>query len=108
MKAECHERQIEPSGAAAIFLGFADAEFGGAADVEEAFLAEGLEETVEDPHPSPLPKGEGIEAALFVARDVGGGPVDESLEAGFAVGCFGNWGHAESIHNRIRKTSRIA
>ena len=42
MNAECHERQLEQSGAAAVFRGFADAEFGRAADFEEAFLAEGL------------------------------------------------------------------
>lgn len=66
-------------GAAAIFLGFANAEFGLAADFEGAFAAKGLEEAVE----------EELGFAFFIAGDVGGGPSDEFLEAGFAVG-----GHA--------------
>ena len=82
---------VGEGGAAAVFFGFADAEFGLAADFEEAFLAEGLEEAVE----------EDLGLAFFVAGDVGGGPGDEFLEAGFAIG-----GHAESIHKRCVATRR--
>src|SRR5204862_6377081 len=56
--------------AAAIFGGFADAHLGSAADVEGAFLAERLEETVE----------EDLRPALLVAGDVGGGPGGEVLK----------------------------
>ena len=73
-------------------LVFADAEFGGAADVQEALLAEGLEEAIE----------EGLGFALFVGRDVGGGPVGEFLEARPAV-----LGHEKSMHNGRVNTSII-
>ena len=39
---------VGEGGAAAVFFGFADAELGLAADFEEAFAAEGLEEAVEE------------------------------------------------------------
>jgi len=55
------------SGAAAVFVGFADAEFGGAADIEAAGLAEALEEALE----------EDLGLAFFVAGDVLLAPGDE-------------------------------
>ena len=61
---------VGEGGAAAVFGGLADAHLGGAADVEGALLAEGLEEAVE----------EDLGLALLVAGDVGGGPVDEVLK----------------------------
>lgn len=79
---------VGEGGAAAVFLGLLNAELELPADFEEALLAEGLEEPVE----------EDLGLAFFVAGDVGGGPVDEFLEARFAVRCFGNWGHAQSMY----------
>ena len=75
---------IGEGGAAAVLFGFADAELGFVADFEEALLVEGLQQAVECPHPSPFPKWERGRTD-FVARRVGGGPLDELLEAGFAV-----------------------
>ena len=66
--------EVGEGGAAAVFLGFADAELG-FAGFEDAFLGEGLEQAVE----------KDLGFAFFVAGDVGGGPSDEVLEAGFAV-----------------------
>lgn len=40
--------EVGEGGAAAVFLGFSDAEFGGAAGFEEALAAEGGEEAVEE------------------------------------------------------------
>lgn len=60
---------------AALFFGVVDAQFGDAADFEQAFLAKGLEE--------PVQKDLGL--ALFVTGDMSGGPVDEFLKTGFAV-----------------------
>ena len=77
---------VGEGGAAAVFLGFANAELGGAADFEDAALAEGLEEAVE----------EDLGLAFFVASDVGGGPIDEFLKAGFAVLGLGSFCHAKS------------
>jgi hypothetical protein len=74
--------EIGERGAAAIFFGFANAELG-FAGFENAGLAEGLKQAVE----------EDLGFAFFIARDVGGGPGDKFLEAGFAVG-----GHQVSIH----------
>ena len=54
-------------GAAAVFVGFADAELGGAADIEAAGLAEALKEAVE----------EDLGLAFFVAGDVLLAPGDE-------------------------------
>jgi len=54
-----------------------------AANFEKAFSAEGLEEAFE----------KDLGFALFVAGDVGGGPGDEFLEAGLAVG-----GHSVITH----------
>jgi hypothetical protein len=81
---------VGEGGAAAVFFGFANAEFGGAADFEEAFLAEGLEEAVE----------EDLRLALFVAGDVGGGPIDEFLEPSFSI-----IGHAKSLLKLTEKES---
>jgi hypothetical protein len=47
----------------------------GFAGFEDAFLSEGLEQAVE----------KDLGFAFFVPRDVRGGPVDEVLEAGFAI-----------------------
>jgi hypothetical protein len=60
-------------------------------DFEEASLAEGLEEAIE----------EYLGLAFFVAGDVDGDPVDKFLPAAIAI-C----GHAVSIHNRWFNTSR--
>ena len=75
----------DEGGAAAILFRFADAELGFTADFEYPFLGEGLEQAIE----------EDLGFAFFVARDVGGGPSDEFLEAAFAIG-----GHSLSIHDQ--------
>jgi hypothetical protein len=66
---------IREGGAAAVFVGFADAEFGGAADIEAAGLAKALEEAIQ----------EYLGLAFFVAGDVLLAPGDEFGEF-FPVG----------------------
>ena len=58
----------------AVFVGFADAHFGGAADIERAFLAEGAEEVIE----------EDLRLPLLIAFDVGRCPMDEIRKQRFA------------------------
>jgi hypothetical protein len=70
---------IGESGAAAVFFGLANAELGFAADFEEAALAEGTEEAVE----------EVLRLALFVTRHVIARPLDEGGKALFAEGNSG-------------------
>ena len=70
---------IGEGGAAAVFLGLADAHLGRAADIERPAPAEGLEEAVE----------EDLCFAFLVAFDVLGGPIDEGLEFGGADGIHG-------------------
>jgi hypothetical protein len=62
---------VGEGGAAGVFLAGLDAEFRLAADIEGAALSEGDEEAVE----------EDLGLAFFVAGDVGGGPINEGLEA---------------------------
>ena len=87
--------EISEGGAAAVFGGFANAEFGLAADFEDAGVAEGLEETVE----------EDLGLAFFVADDVFLAPVNEGGEFGIDGGVGGLLGVLRfglgSCHERL-------
>ena len=77
--------EIGEGGAAAVLL---DAVLAGGASFLEAGMAEGAEQVIE----------EKLRLALFVAGEMGGAPVNEGLQSGFAFGHVGAVGaHAECM-----------
>jgi hypothetical protein len=88
--------EIGERSAAAVFFRFADAEFG-FAGFERPGRRGGQSLFSQSRKEGQTPEAveEDLGFAFFVALDVRGGPVDEFLEAGFAVG-----GHGVRIHDK--------